>query len=101
MSFSRSSLNTMISDQFPLRSTEYPEGSPQNTEYISCMNKVRGHASASGVGKEREGGREGGREGRGGEGEGGEGGRRGGEGGGGEEREEGGEGRRGNILHKT
>ena len=40
MSIYRSSINTLIAKQFPLKSTEFPVGSPQYNEYISVIEKV-------------------------------------------------------------
>ena len=37
---SRASINKLIAQQFPLKSTEFPQGSPQFNEYISAIDKV-------------------------------------------------------------
>ena len=36
----RASINKLIAQQFPLKSTEFIPGSPQYNEYISVIDKV-------------------------------------------------------------
>lgn len=36
----RKSINTMIAKQFPLKSDEFPRGSPQFNDYIAVIDKV-------------------------------------------------------------